>query len=113
MGDMQELLLLFRTNKYVMLADMIKLGSLEDRNRFCFIMKKGNKLVCFRYTTIIFSFNASPFILNFIIKNHVNKFPVDNCTDMLKKFYVDKLIKIGNTIDVLSDLYTRANKRME
>ena len=44
--DMLELLLLFRTNKYVMLADirkaflMIKLGSLEDRNRFCFFMKE-------------------------------------------------------------------------
>ena len=62
MGDMLELPLLFRTNKYVILADirkafqMIKLGSLEDRKRFCFFMKEGNKLVCFRYTTIIFGF---------------------------------------------------------
>ena len=45
MGDMLELLLIFRTNKYVMFADtrkaflMFKLGSLEDRNRFCFFMK--------------------------------------------------------------------------
>ena len=90
MGDMLELLLLFRTNKYVMLADirkafpMIKLESLEDRNRFCFFMKEGNKLVCFRYTTIIFGFNTRPFILNFIIKHHANKFPIDNCIDMLK-----------------------------
>ena len=64
---------------------MIKLGSLEDRNRFCFFMKEGNKLVRFRYTTIIFGFNAIPFILNFIIEHHANILPADNCIDMLKK----------------------------
>ena len=43
MGDMLDLLLLFRSNKYIMLADickaflMIKIGSIEDRNRFCFV----------------------------------------------------------------------------
>ena len=91
MGDILELLLLFRINKHVTLADickaflMIKLRSLEDHNGFCFFMKEGNKLVCFRYPTIIFGFNASPFILNLIIKNHANKFPADNCTHVLKK----------------------------
>ena len=63
---------------------MIKLWSLKDRNRFCFFMKEWNKLVWFRYTTIIFGFNVSPFILNFIIKHIANKLPADNCTDMLK-----------------------------
>ena len=67
-------------------------------------MKEGNKLICFRYIPIIFGFNVGPFILNFIIKHHANRFPADNCTDMLKKIYVDNLIKT----DVLSDLYTRA-----
>ena len=88
MGNILELLLLFRTNKYVMLADirkvflMIKLGSLEDRYRFCFFMKEGNRLVCFRYTPIIFGFNARPLIFNFIIKHQANKFPTDNSTDI-------------------------------
>ena len=42
MGNMFELLLQFRANKYVMLADirkaflMIKIGSIKDRNWFCF-----------------------------------------------------------------------------
>ena len=77
-------------------------------------MKEGNRLVCFRYTTLIFGFNASPFILNFIINHHARMFPADNCTDMLKKhFYVDNLIKTGNTVEMVSDLYTTANYRME
>ena len=77
-------------------------------------MKEGNWLVCFRYTTRILGFNASPFILNFIIKHHARTFPADNCTDMLKKnFYVDNLIKSGNSVEMLSDLYTTANYHME
>ena len=32
---------------------------------------------------------------------------------MLKKFYEDNLINTGNSIEVLSDLYTRANKLTE
>ena len=41
-------------------------------------------------------------------------FPADNCTDRLKKnFFVDNLIKTGNSVEMLSDLYTTANYRME
>ena len=77
-------------------------------------MKEGNWLVCFRYTTLIFRFNTNSFILNFIIKHHARMFPGDNCTDMLKKnFYVDNLIKTGNSVEMLSDLYTTANYRVE
>ena len=60
MGDMLELIMLFRTNKYVYLADirkaflMIKLKCLIDRNRFCFFMKEGDRLICYRFTTIFF-----------------------------------------------------------
>ena len=74
MADMCELLLKFRSNKHVLLGDLkhaflqIKLKLLSDRNRFCFFVKFGDKLVCYRYTTIIFGFNASPFILNYVVK---------------------------------------------
>ena len=85
MADMLELLLLFRTNFHVLLGDlkkaflMIKLKELADRNRFCFFMRKGDKLICYRYKTLIFGFNSSPFILNYVIRDLANKFPSDNC----------------------------------
>ena len=87
MKDMLELMVLFRTNRYVLLSDirkaflMIKLKSAKDRNRFCFFMKEGNRLICFRFKTIIFGFNASPFILNYIIKHHANRYAKDECTN--------------------------------
>ena len=120
MKDMLELLLKFRSNKHVIIADirkaflMIKLSEIKDRNRFCFFMKEGDKLICYRYTTIIFGYNASPFILNFVIKHHASKFQNDKCTEMLQNnFYVDNLIKTGNSVGELSNLYRESVQRME
>ena len=85
MTDMTKLLLYFRSNKFTMISDsrkaflLIKLGHEQDKNRFCFFLKEGNKWSCFRYKTIIFGYNASPFIPNFIIKHHAKQFPSDYC----------------------------------
>ena len=120
MKDMQELIMLFRTNHYVYLADvrkaflMIKLKSIKDRNRFCFFMREGDKLVCYRFTTLLFGLNASPFILNFIIKHHANSFSQDECTDMLtNNFFVDNLVKSHNCEDALCQLYAESVTRMK
>ena len=94
MGDMLELLMHFRTNKFVFLGDlrkaflMIKLKSIRDKNRFCFFMKDGDELICYRYTTIIFGYNASPFILNYVIKHFANFFPNDECSEMIRIFFL-------------------------
>ena len=119
MADMLELLMLFRTNRYSLLGDlrkaflMIKLKSLRDKNRFCFFVKEGNKLVCYRYTTIIFGFNASPFILNYVLKHFASSFPDDDCTKMLNScFFVDNLVKTSNSIEQLTDLYQSSVTRL-
>ena len=51
---------------------MIKLKTERDQNRFCFFIKKNNELICYRYKTLLFGFNVSPFILNFILQYHIN-----------------------------------------
>ena len=66
-----KLSIYFRSNKYTVLSDIkqaflqIRLSRETDKNRFCFFMRDGEKLVTYRYKTIIFGFNASPFILNY------------------------------------------------
>ena len=40
-------------------------------------MKEGDRIICYGYNSILFGFNASPFILNFIIKHHAGKYPDD------------------------------------
>ena len=119
MKDMNELLMLFRTNHYVYLSDirkaflMIKLKKTEDRNRFCFFLREGDKLVCYRFTTIIFGFVASPFILNYVIQYHASLFPNDECTEILKNnFFVDNLVKTHNSEDKLMYFYQTSVERM-
>lgn len=47
----------------------------------------------------------SPFILNYAIKHHLNKF-LDEWIEMLKKnFYVDNLVKTSNLFGKLLYLY--------
>ena len=119
MKDMNELLMLFRTNSYVYLSDirkaflMIKLKKIEDRNRFCFFLREGDKLICYRFTTIIFGFNASPFILNYVIQYHASLFPEDECTEILKNnFFVDNLIKSHNSEERIMHFYKTSVERM-
>ena len=120
MGDIMKLSLYFRSNDIIMLSDIkqaflqIMLAQESDKNKFCFFMKEGEKLVCYRYKSIIFGFNASPFILNYVIKYHAKQFPGDVCSHVLgSNFYVDNLIVTGNSIDFLKGIYGEALSRMK
>ena len=72
-----KLLLRFRTNRYVPLADtrnaflMIHWSSEKDRSRF--FSEKGGEFALLQ----IFGFNATPLIQNYILKYHADNFPSD------------------------------------
>ena len=98
MSSILKLLFYFRTNKIVMLSDikqaflMVKLRNGVDKNRFCFFWKRGDKLVAYRYKSIVFGYTSSPFILNSVMKHHAETFPDDKCKEILtNNFYVDNL----------------------
>ena len=117
-SDMLDLLK-FKSEKYVLLADvrkaflMIRLKENRDKNRFCFFLKLSEELVCFRYNALIFGFIASPFVLNYVVKHHLSKYPDSACIDMLKNnFYVDNLIKSHNCPRRLLSLYQEDVKIM-
>ena len=119
MSNLLNLLLQFRTENKVLLADIrqaflqIRLKSIKDKNRFSFFIKKDGKLVPFRYTTIVFGFVSSPFILNYIVKLHAKRYFNDLCTEaLINNFYVDNLVYTNNSKDVLLSLYSIANQRM-
>ena len=99
MGSILKLLFYFRTNKFVLLSDikqaflMVKLKNEIDKNRFCFFWRRGNKLVTYRYKSIVFGYTSSPFILNFVMKHHAETFPNDKCKEILaNNFYVEKSV---------------------
>ena len=98
MKDIVKLSIYFRSNKYTMFSDIkqtflqIRLARETDKNRFCFFMRDGDRLVTYRYKTIIFGFNASPFILNYVLKYHTEKYADDEFSKILKEnLYVDNM----------------------
>jgi hypothetical protein len=119
-SDLVDLLLSFRSNKYIILSDIkqaflqIKLKLLSDKNKFCFFWYKNGQLVTYRYTTIVFGFATSPYILGQIIKQHAKLFPDDLASYIISNnFYVDNLIFSHNNQEVLANLFHTLNYRME
>jgi len=119
MTSLLRLLLIFRTNKIALIADikkaflMIKLKEEADANRFCFFWRKDGELICYRYKTIVFGYTSSPFILNYIVKHHVEQYPQDECSKILgSQFYVDNLILTGNNLMSLKSIYETSYERM-
>ena len=120
MNNILDLLFYFRSNNYVMLSDikqaflMIKLKNEIDQNRFCFFWKRGNKLVAYRFKSIVFGFTSSPFILHYVMQHHANSFPEDKVSNILSNnFYVDNLLITGNQIDEMNVIYQEAYDRMK
>ena len=118
--EMLNLILYFRSNEFIMLADIkkaflqIKLSDLRDKNCFCFFVKIGNELITYRYTTLIFGLNCSPFVLNYIIKYHVEKFQKDLCSQVLShNFYVDNLVITSQSYNELKYIYEESVRRMK
>ena len=115
-----KLSIFFRSNRYTMLSDIkqaflqIRLASETDKNRFCFFMRDGDRLVTYRYKTIIFGFNASPFILNYVLKYHADKYAEDEFSKILKEnLYVDNMLVTSNDINFLKKVYTETQRRLE
>ena len=120
MQDLVKLLMCFRTNKYTLLGDLrkaflsIKLKLPADKNKFCFFVKFGNTLKCYRYKTIIFGFCSSPFILNYVLKYIAKQNVQDECSKIINEcFFVDNLATSGNDITKLIKLYKDCSERME
>ena len=90
---------------------MIKLNS--DKEQILLLPIERDKIICFRYITLIFSFHTSPFILLYILRHHAQQFPDDPCMKMLKNnFHMDNLCKTSNFPEELHDLYKELGNRL-
>ena len=86
LNNLFELLLKCRAYKYLAMADirqaflMIKMANESDRNHFSILWKgKNGQLVAYRYKSIVFGFLNSPFILQYILRYHVDRYDNDEC----------------------------------
>ena len=119
MSDLVGLLNYFRTNKYILLADiekaflMIRLRRLSDKNSISFILYRNGKFVPYRYNSIIFGFCSSPFILNCVLKYHIEKIRDVLLREALQdRFYVDNFIYTTSNKSLLSEVYSSAKESL-
>ena len=93
-NNLASLLLKFRQGKYVLLADIEKaflnifLKSDIDKNRLCFFWREGSELIVYRYRTIIFGLNCSPYVLHAVIKHHLSQYVETETVQALKIDYM-------------------------
>lgn len=110
--NLVELLMRFRQNKYTLIGDIEKaflqvlLKNEEDKNKFCFFWMENGNLKVYRYRSIIFGLNVSPFVLNRIIQYHLEKYGESETINALKEgFYVDNFIYSTSDAHTLHKVY--------
>ena len=121
LSSLLELLIKTRSNDYLVMSDirqaflMIGLSNESDRNKFSILWQtQDGTLVAYRYKTIVFGYASSSFILSYVIRHHVSKYPKDSCSDVLNNhMYVDNLLTTHNNLSDLKQLYKDCYDRMK
>ena len=120
LNDLVTLLMKFRTNKHILLADIEKaflqiyLKYEEDKDKFCFLWETDDGLKMYRFRTILFGLNCSPFILSHIIQIHLSKYSTTMAATALKgSLYVDNFIFSTSDEGKLLDIYRDATQIMK
>ena len=73
-----------------------------------------NRLVTYRYKTIIFGFSVSSFISNNVSKYHAEKYVDDEFSKILKEnLYIDNMLVTSNNLNFLKEVYTETQHRLE
>ncbi|KAL7631639.1 UNVERIFIED_CONTAM: hypothetical protein RMT77_018057 [Armadillidium vulgare] len=119
LASLFRLLLQFRTNKFVVMADIskaflqIRLKLERDRNLFCFFWQEGEELLTFRYTSIIFGLAVSPYVLCAVIKHHALKYPSDLCSSLLiNNLYMDNFLYTCSSVEEMKIVFQQTTSRL-
>ena len=120
-----DILLRFRTDSVVLVGD-IEMAFLNveihpndrDSLRFlwvCNIDEKEPQIKIYRYRTVVFGVSSSPFLLNAVIRHHLNKYQTEDpdfTRNMIEGFFVDDLVTSCKSTSEAYSLYEKAKQRM-
>lgn len=121
-----DVLLRFRANQVALVGDIEKAFlnieiHPEDRDCLRFLWMKDihaqdPEIVILRFQRVVFGCNSSPFLLNAVLRHHINKY-VEQDPEFVKKllggFFVDDLVSGGNDTQDAFSLYEKAKERMK
>ena len=120
-----DILVRFREHKIPIIADIekaflnVEIDPL-DRDFLRFLWMKNlddpdSDVDIFRFNRVVFGVNCSPFLLNAVIRYHLNKYKQqdpDFNSKLANNFYVDDLVCGGNTISEAKQLFVKSKERM-
>ena len=120
-----DILVRFRENNIALVGDIEKAflnvgvhATDRDCLRFLWVENPHEndlKLVVYRFARVVFGVNASPFLLNAVIRNHVTKFQdidPEFVKKMLNSFFVDDLCTGAKTVQEAISLFDKSKTRM-
>ena len=92
----------------------------EDRDSLRFlwvasIHDKEPQIKVYRNKTVVFGVSSSPFLLNAVIRHHLNKYKEEDpafTRDMIEGFFVDDLVTGCKDTSEACALYDKAKQRM-
>ena len=111
-----SILLRFRRWLVALLAD-IRMAFLQVslhpyfRDLCRFMLKFGDTIRVMRFTRIPFGLSCSPFILNAVIKTHLNCYEESNAKrELSENMFVDDLISGADSLSEASEMYKECNR---
>ncbi|CAL4237305.1 unnamed protein product, partial [Meganyctiphanes norvegica] len=124
-ADIVMCLLRFMVGKYACISDIKQAFlriwiSLHDRDALRFLVPNNifdmhSKMICYRYTSLVFGSVSSPFLLAAVLEKHIT----DNCNNnmvknaLLNNTYVDNISFSNDNEDKMCEFFNESNKVME
>ena len=99
---------------------MISCRDLEAiRLRFLWVsdIKSENlDIIVYKYNTVVFGVNSSPFILNAVLRHHIESFASHDpefTSKVVQSFYVDDLVSGGQNTEETFGVYKKVEERLQ
>ena len=121
-----DILLRFRNYKVPLIGDIQKAflnieinPSDRDCLRFLWVSSLHSEtqdIEIYRYNRVVFGVNSSPFLLNAVLRYHLEKFKDEDpefVAKLIEGFFVDDLVTGAETVEEAFTLYIKARDRMK
>ena len=121
-----DVLLRFRINPVALVGDIEKAFlnieiHKEDRDCLRFLWYKDindadSEVIVYRFNRVVFGCNSSPFLLNCVLRNHIEKYKEEDpefVSKLIGGFFVDDLVTGCKDSSEAVDLYRKAKSRMK
>ena len=121
-----DILLRFRNYKVPLIGDIQKAflnieinPSDRDCLRFLWVSSLDSEtqdIEIYRYNKVVFGVNSSPFLLNAVLRYHLEKFKDEDpefVARLIEGFYVDDLVTGAEKVEEAFTLYIKARNRMK